>query len=157
MARKSSKPIYLKIGEACKQLDIAPYVLRYWETEFPALAPKKSRSGQRVYGEKELRIIARIKELLHEECYTIAGAKKKLEAELEAGGVESAAAQGEEKPSAEPAAAAENFAEQVEQAAARVAAQELKGRLGSLRTEISSALDGAREILDLLESTPASR
>ena len=81
------KRLYYKIGEACKALGIQPYVLRYWETEFPALSPSKSRSGQRVYSEKELEIIRRIKELLYEEGYTIAGAKKKLEAELAAGNI----------------------------------------------------------------------
>src|SRR5918994_6521477 len=80
------KRLYYKIGEACKELGIQPYVLRYWETEFPALAPSKSRSGQRVYSEKELEVIKRIKQLLYEEGYTIAGAKKKLEAELADGG-----------------------------------------------------------------------
>lgn len=79
------KRLYYKIGEACKALGIQPYVLRYWETEFPALAPSKSRSGQRVYSEKELEIIRRIKELLYSEGYTIAGAKKKLEGELASG------------------------------------------------------------------------
>jgi DNA-binding transcriptional MerR regulator len=79
------KRLYYKIGEACKALGIQPYVLRYWETEFPALTPSKSRSGQRVYSEKELEIIRRIKELLYEEGYTIAGAKKKLEGELATG------------------------------------------------------------------------
>ncbi len=87
MAAKArvQKRLYYKIGEACKALGIQPYVLRYWETEFPALTPSKSRSGQRVYSEKELEIIRRIKELLYEEGYTIAGAKKKLEGELAAG------------------------------------------------------------------------
>jgi DNA-binding transcriptional MerR regulator len=79
------KRLYYKIGEACKVLGIQPYVLRYWETEFPALTPSKSRSGQRVYSEKELEIIRRIKELLYDEGYTIAGAKKKLEVELASG------------------------------------------------------------------------
>ncbi len=79
------KRLYYKIGEACKALGIQPYVLRYWETEFPALAPSKSRSGQRVYSEKEMEVIRRIKELLYGEGYTIAGAKKKLEAELASG------------------------------------------------------------------------
>lgn len=82
------KRLYYKIGEACKALDIQPYVLRYWETEFPALSPSKSRSGQRVYSEKELAIIRRIKELLYGEGYTIAGAKKRLESELESGAVD---------------------------------------------------------------------
>src|SRR6195952_4809303 len=87
MASKArvQKRLYYKIGEACKALGIQPYVLRYWETEFPALTPSKSRSGQRVYSEKELEAIRRIKELLYEEGYTIAGAKKKLEVELAAG------------------------------------------------------------------------
>jgi DNA-binding transcriptional MerR regulator len=79
------KRLYYKIGEACKALGIQPYVLRYWETEFPALSPSKSRSGQRVYSEKELEVIRRIKQLLYDEGYTIAGAKKKLDAELAAG------------------------------------------------------------------------
>src|ERR1700680_1815291 len=71
------KRLYYKIGEACKALGIQPYVLRYWETEFPALSPSKSRSGQRVYSEKELEVIRRIKQLLYDEGYTIAGGKKK--------------------------------------------------------------------------------
>ena len=68
-----------KIGEVCKLLDIQPYVLRYWETEFVALHPAKSQSGQRVYAEAEVAVIRRIKELLYDEGYTIAGAKKQLE------------------------------------------------------------------------------
>ena len=86
------KKLYYKIGEACKLLDIQPYVLRYWETEFPALSPSKSKSGQRVYGETDFSVIQRIKELLYEEGYTIAGAKKKLETELASGGPKTAAA-----------------------------------------------------------------
>ena len=74
-----------KIGEACKLLDIQPYVLRYWETEFAALEPQKSQSGQRVYTDAEIEVIRRIKRLLYEEGYTIAGAKKKLEANRAAG------------------------------------------------------------------------
>ena len=76
------KKLYYKIGEACKALDIQPYVLRYWETEFAILSPSKSKSGQRVYTERELEVIRRIKELLYDEGYTIAGAKKKLETEM---------------------------------------------------------------------------
>lgn len=74
-----------KIGEVCKLLDIQPYVLRYWETEFPALHPQKSQSGQRAYSEAEIDVIRRIKRLLYDEGYTIAGAKKKLEGEPLAG------------------------------------------------------------------------
>ncbi len=77
-----AKKLYYKIGEACKELDIQPYVLRYWETEFQALSPSKSKSGQRVYSAQDLELIRRIKELLYKEGYTIAGAKKKLEQEV---------------------------------------------------------------------------
>ena len=71
-----------KIGEVCRQADVQPYVLRYWETEFPALAPNKSGGGQRMYSRREIDVILRIKELLYTEGFTIAGAKKKLDLEL---------------------------------------------------------------------------
>ena len=75
-----------KIGEVCRLADVQPYVLRYWETEFPPLAPNKSGGGQRLYTQREIDIILRIKTLLYSEGFTIAGAKKKLEAEIETGG-----------------------------------------------------------------------
>ena len=70
-----------KIGEVCKLADVQPYVLRYWETEFPSLAPNKSGGGQRLYNRREIDVILRIKQLLYSEGFTIAGAKKKLETE----------------------------------------------------------------------------
>src|SRR5882672_6422256 len=73
-----------KIGEVCKIAEVQPYVLRYWETEFPPLAPNKSGGGQRLYTKREIDIILRIKQLLYSEGFTIAGAKKKLEGELNA-------------------------------------------------------------------------
>src|ERR1043165_6554684 len=68
-----------KIGEVCRIADVQPYVLRYWETEFHALAPYKSGGGQRLYTQREIDTILRIKQLLYSEGFTIAGAKKKLE------------------------------------------------------------------------------
>lgn len=73
-----------KIGDVCKLADVQPYVLRYWETEFPALAPEKSGGGQRVYTQREVDVVLRIKQLLYSEGFTIAGAKKRLEGELAA-------------------------------------------------------------------------
>lgn len=73
-----------KIGEVCKVADVQPYVLRYWETEFPQLAPNKSGGGQRLYTRAEIDTILRIKELLYRDGFTIAGAKKKLEEEVTA-------------------------------------------------------------------------
>jgi DNA-binding transcriptional MerR regulator len=57
-------------------------VLRYWESEFPALAPAKNSSGQRIYRRRDIETVLRIKQLLYEEGFTIAGAKKRLEAEM---------------------------------------------------------------------------
>jgi DNA-binding transcriptional MerR regulator len=71
-----------KIGEVCKMAEVQPYVLRYWETEFPPLAPNKSGGGQRLYTRREIDIILRIKQLLYSEGFTIAGAKKKLDVEM---------------------------------------------------------------------------
>jgi DNA-binding transcriptional MerR regulator len=82
MARAASEEKLYKIGEVCKTADLQPYVLRYWETEFPSLAPGKSGGGQRLYTRREVDIILRIKELLYKEGFTIAGAKKRLEQEL---------------------------------------------------------------------------
>jgi len=82
MPRTAAKEEKLyKIGEVCKLADLQPYVLRYWETEFPQLSPNKSGGGQRLYTRPELDTILRIKDLLYKEGFTIAGAKKRLEQE----------------------------------------------------------------------------
>src|SRR5687767_15228419 len=82
MSEVSDDKRLYKIGEVCRVADVQPYVLRYWETEFPPLAPTKSGGGQRVYTQQEVDIVLRIKELLYKEGFTIAGAKKKLEVEM---------------------------------------------------------------------------
>jgi len=88
-----------KIGEVCKIADVQPYVLRYWETEFPPLAPGKSGGGQRLYTRREIDIILRIKQLLYSEGFTIAGAKKKLDVEMAAPVAEAAAPAASAPPS----------------------------------------------------------
>lgn len=74
--------IFFKIGEVCELVGVQAHVLRYWETEFPMLSPQKNRSGQRSYRRRDVEIALRIKELLYEDLYTIAGAKKKLQGEM---------------------------------------------------------------------------
>src|SRR6476661_2443858 len=74
--------IFFKIGEVCDLVGVQAHVLRYWETEFPQLSPQKNRSGQRSYRRRDVEISLRIKELLYDDMYTIAGARKKLQAEL---------------------------------------------------------------------------
>ena len=85
MPQPAEEKKLFKIGEVCRVADVQPYVLRYWETEFPPLAPNKSGGGQRLYTQREIDIILRIKQLLYSEGFTIAGAKKKLETELSGG------------------------------------------------------------------------
>ncbi len=70
--------LFYKIGEASRIVGVEPYVLRYWETEFPSLRPRKSKSGQRVYTRRDLDLILDIKLLLYEQKYTIDGARKRL-------------------------------------------------------------------------------
>ena len=159
-----AKSLYYRIGQACKQVDVQPYVLRYWETEFAVLAPDKSKSGQRVYSEEDLQVIRRIKELLYDEGFTIAGAKKRLEAELNSGGPktkpvsESAAEEDgdepadgpEEAPVAEPE---EKTAEPAEPPLDTAASQ----RIETLAQGVEEALDQARDLLTMLDKPPAKK
>ena len=78
--------LFFKIGEVCELAGVQAHVLRYWETEFPMLAPQKNRAGQRVYRKRDVEMALRIKELLYEDQYTIAGAKKRLTNDLRGGG-----------------------------------------------------------------------
>src|SRR5712671_7332324 len=74
--------LFFKIGEVCELAGVQAHVLRYWETEFPMLAPQKNRAGQRTYRRRDVEMALRIKQLLYDEQYTIAGAKKKLAVEI---------------------------------------------------------------------------
>jgi DNA-binding transcriptional MerR regulator len=73
--------LYFKIGEVSELLGVEPYVLRFWETEFPHLAPKKSGTGHRLYRKKDVELLLRIKHLLYEKRFTIEGARQTLQTE----------------------------------------------------------------------------
>ena len=75
-----SDKLYFKIGEVAEIVDVPAYVLRYWETEFKSIRPQKSRSQQRVYRRKDVETLLRIKSLLYDKKFTIAGARQELEA-----------------------------------------------------------------------------
>jgi DNA-binding transcriptional MerR regulator len=86
-ARGASDPIipdklYFRIGEVASLCRLPAYVLRFWETEFPQLKPVKSGSGQRMYRQRDVENVLRIKKLLYDEGFTIAGARAQLKAEL---------------------------------------------------------------------------
>ena len=67
-----------RIGEVARLTELKPFVLRYWETEFPMLEPVKSSSGHRMYRQEDVNLVFRIKRLLYDEGYTIAGARRHL-------------------------------------------------------------------------------
>jgi DNA-binding transcriptional MerR regulator len=130
--------LFFKIGEVCEITDTQPYVLRYWESEFPALAPAKNSSGQRIYRRRDIETVLRIKQLLYDEGFTIAGAKKRLETELTGRG---------DTPSSDAAAASE-----ASEGAPPVAAvdQEARQALKAVRSQL-------REILTLFDRNDKNR
>jgi len=161
----------LKGSELCRTLDIQPYVLRYWETEFKALQPTPGAPGQRIYSDIDVALVRRIKQLLYEEGYTIAGAKKKLESEPLEAHVESAGTAPlfeSSTPSADAVLAIdEEVEEEVSDAiaepeaapkAARSAAPSLDSgseeRIKQLRRGISEALAEAQSVLKILDKHP---
>ncbi|HBF12240.1 MAG TPA: MerR family transcriptional regulator [Deltaproteobacteria bacterium] len=73
--------LYFKIGEVSELLNLEPYVLRYWETEFKDISPVKSRTNQRLYKKKDVELLLKIKKYLYEERFTIDGARKRLKSE----------------------------------------------------------------------------
>lgn len=79
MADRIAAKEYYSIGEVCELTDLKPHVLRYWETQFPALTPTKNKGGNRVYRRKEIKLVHLIRHLLHTERYTIEGARQKLD------------------------------------------------------------------------------
>ena len=132
--------LFFKIGEVCELAGVQAHVLRYWESEFPMLAPQKNRAGQRVYRRRDVEIALRIKELLYDDQYTIAGAKKRLSNELRAGG---------KLKIVSNEVGDENVTDTVEPAARSANAEDRK----ALR-KVASEL---RELLALLESQPKKK
>jgi DNA-binding transcriptional MerR regulator len=98
---------YYRIGEVAKLTGVKAYVLRFWETEFPSIAPQKSRSQQRMYRRKDIETILSIKQLLYEQKFTIKGARRRI----------AALARGEapEPPEPERLAALRRIREQLEE------------------------------------------
>jgi DNA-binding transcriptional MerR regulator len=78
MQRPIPNKLFFKIGEVCELAGVEPFVLRFWESEFPSLAPQKSKAGHRVYRRKDVEMVMKIKSLLYELGFTIAGARKQL-------------------------------------------------------------------------------
>lgn len=106
-------------AEACRIAEVAPYVLRYWETEFPALSEGKDKGATKLYTARDVRIIARIRELLYDEGFTVAGAKKRLDAEITEGRFDDGLAPAPPVAEQRKSAAAPKKAEKPERAAGK--------------------------------------
>ncbi|HEV8311325.1 MAG TPA: MerR family transcriptional regulator [Methylomirabilota bacterium] len=81
MADPIPDKLFFRIGEVADLTGVPPYVLRYWETEFKLLRPRKNHAGQRVYRKQDIELVLRIKRLLYEDRLTLEGAKKRLQQE----------------------------------------------------------------------------
>ena len=79
------KKLYYSIGEVSELTSVEPHVLRYWETIFKELSPRKNKAGNRTYREKDITLILKLKELIQDKKYSTAGAQRILEAEKDTG------------------------------------------------------------------------
>src|SRR6185503_5144573 len=141
-ASRIPEKLFFRIGEVCDLIKVQPHVLRYWETEFPMLAPQKNRAGQRVYRRKDVEMVLRIRDLLYEEKFTIAGAKKRLLDEMRGGSARARLAEevADEETIPMPASEASPPAtsDQPVSSHARAVLRKLKGDLEDLLTRLNS-------------------
>ncbi|MCC6539603.1 MAG: MerR family transcriptional regulator [Bryobacterales bacterium] len=97
--------LYFRIGEVAQLAGVEPYVLRFWEGEFPQLAPKKSGTGHRLYRRKDVELILEVKRLLYEKRYTIEGARLHFDQSKKKGGSKAGSSAGAAKAAAAAASA----------------------------------------------------
>jgi DNA-binding transcriptional MerR regulator len=121
--------LFYKIGEVSRITGLAPYVLRYWETEFPQIRPRKGRGGQRVYRPEDVAAVLEIRRMLHAEGYTIEGARRKLGRTRPAAPVKTPAGPGEGA----------------------------SGPRETRREAVAKAREGLRDLLNLMENTDSRR
>ena len=141
LARLEEGKLYYSISEVCRMTGLEPHVLRYWETEFAQMRPKKNRAGNRAYRMKEIQYIQYIRQLLHEEKYTLQGAKKRL-SEVTAEEVAGQTTLLRVPPTPKKEAAS------VE---ATVAPVVVSGMTEAQKSELFSIRDGLKEVLQLLQ------
>lgn len=106
--------LYFRIGEVSRLAGVKQYVLRYWETEFPGIGPRKSGSNHRLYRRKDVELILEIKHLLYEKRYTIEGARKHLQEQSKLATVPLAAKPPKPVPVARPAVTWQSLRQEVE-------------------------------------------
>jgi DNA-binding transcriptional MerR regulator len=133
--------LYFRIGEVASLVGVEPHVLRYWEREFRSIRPTKSAKGQRVYSRRDVENLMRVRELLYQEGFTIAGAKKKLERgparELLREATREAEAKAETQREKQAEKQAENDAENT---ATAETSKRMRAMLSEMRAEVEAFL-----------------
>jgi DNA-binding transcriptional MerR regulator len=150
--------LYFKIGDVARILKVEPYVLRFWESQFPQLKPNKSGTGQRLYRKRDVEIAVEIKRLVYGEGYTLSGARQAL-GQAKRGEPQAAVVASSQAPSAKVAKKSERVADLIGRA--RVELREIAGMLASpvaapttqvqplrRRTRSSTAENGSRSLFD---------
>ena len=144
LARLEEGKLYYSISEVCRMTGLEPHVLRYWETEFAQMRPKKNRAGNRAYRMKEIQYIQYIRQLLHEEKYTLQGAKKRL-GEVTPEEIAGQTTLLRVVPDKKEAKSAPEVSSD-----APVAPVVIEGMTEAQKTELISIRDGLKEVLQLL-------
>ncbi|MEO8796679.1 MAG: MerR family transcriptional regulator [Polyangiaceae bacterium] len=133
--------LYFRIGEVASLVGIEPHVLRYWEREFRTIRPTKSAKGQRVYSRRDVENLMRVRELLYQEGFTIAGAKKRLERGVARQAESRLEREAVAESEVETAQKAQNSAEaEVAAAAASESSKKMQTMLGEMRAEVEAFL-----------------
>jgi DNA-binding transcriptional MerR regulator len=147
LQRLEEGKLYYSISEVCRMTGLEAHVLRYWETEFAQMRPRKNRAGNRAYRPREIQYIQYIRHLLHEEKYTLQGAKKKL-AEVSFEEVSGQTTLLRMPPAPAPAAVTPAASGD---AAAPASSGEVKaGLTGEQRKELQAIRDGLKDVLKML-------
>lgn len=133
--------LYFRIGEVASLVGVEPHVLRYWEREFRTIRPTKSAKGQRVYSRRDVESLMRVRELLYQDGFTIAGAKKRLER----GGARHTESRLEREAVVETATETaqieqKSAAIEVVAAARSVTSKKMQTMLGEMRAEVEAFL-----------------
>ena len=143
--------LFFKIGEVCELAGVQAHVLRYWESEFPMLAPQKNRAGQRVYRKRDVEMALRIKELLYEDQYTIAGAKKRLTNDLRGGKLKTGTGEGGEGYASSTSGNEKSAAQRLSKGASARLASSDGIKTAEDRNALRRLASELRELLSMLE------
>lgn len=142
---------YFKIGEVAEIVGVKPYILRYWESEFRYISPKKTRSRHRMYRKKDIEILLQVRSLLYDKMFTIPGARKRLKEMVQDGTLEIFVEEGEDPP-----VMGDDALEGTERAALEQEIQQLNAKIEQVISERDEAEEAARMATGALKEVQAA-